>query len=113
MNIERLRIKFQQLSDFKMAGNANSGRKQEKPFRDALRMELASAGEDQRALRSIARALIAKAEDGDMQAIKELADRIDGKVPQGIEGELQHGATDALAVLLTEIAQSGRKITDR
>lgn len=70
-----------------MAGNANSGRKQEKPFKDALRMELAAAGDDQKALRKIARALISKAEDGDMQAIKEFADRIDGKVPQGITGE--------------------------
>lgn len=69
-----------------MAGNANSGRKQEKPFRDALRMELAAAGEDHKALRLVAQALIAKAMDGDMQAIKELADRTDGKVPQGLIG---------------------------
>lgn len=70
-----------------MAGNANSGRRQEKPFRDALRMELAAAGEDSKALRDIARALIAKAADGDMQAIKELADRTDGKVPQAVIGD--------------------------
>jgi len=65
-----------------MAGNANSGRRQEKPFADALRMELAAAGEDHKRLRLIARALLDKAEAGDMQAIKELADRTDGKVPQ-------------------------------
>ena len=70
-----------------MAGNANSGRKQEKPFKDALRMELLAAGDDNKALRKIAKALIEKAETGDMQAIKELADRTDGKVPQGIVGE--------------------------
>jgi len=70
-----------------MAGNANSGRRQERPFRDALRLELAAAGDDSRALRSIAKALIAKAEEGDMQAIKEFADRIDGKVPQGVIGD--------------------------
>lgn len=69
-----------------MAGNSNSGRKQEKPFRDALRLELAAAGDDHKALRRIAQALINKACDGDMQAIKELADRVDGKVPQGIIG---------------------------
>lgn len=70
-----------------MAGNANSGRKQEKPFRDALRLELAAISkDDQRGLRAIARKLIAMAETGDMQAIKELADRTDGKVPQGIVG---------------------------
>lgn len=69
-----------------MAGNANSGRKQEKPFRDALRMELAAAGEDHKALRRIARQLIASAEQGELQAIKELADRIDGKPAQAIIG---------------------------
>lgn len=73
-----------------MAGNANSGRKQEKPFRDALRTELAAAGDDQKALRAVAKALIAKAMDGDMQAIKELADRTDGKVPQAIAGDTEN-----------------------
>lgn len=70
-----------------MAGNANSGRKQEKPFRDALRMEIAEAGGKPQALRNIAKKLIEMAEEGDMQAIKEFADRIDGKVPQGIVGK--------------------------
>jgi hypothetical protein len=69
-----------------MAGNANSGRKAEKPFRDALRMALKEAGEDHRALRIIAAKLIEKAQEGDMQAIKELADRTDGKVAQSIIG---------------------------
>lgn len=70
-----------------MAGNANSGRRQEKPFRDALRMEIAQAGEDHKALRAVAAALLEKAMAGDMQAIKELADRTDGKVPQAIVGD--------------------------
>lgn len=68
-----------------MAGNANSGRKAEKPFRDALRMELAEAGGNPKALRNIAKALIAQAEAGDMQAIKEFADRIDGKAVQQLD----------------------------
>ena len=68
-----------------MAGNANSGRKAEKPFRDALRMELAAAGEDHKVLRGIAARLIAMAESGDMQAIKEIGDRIDGKPAQSTE----------------------------
>lgn len=70
-----------------MAGNANSGRKAEKPFRDALRMQLLEAGEDHKALRAIAAKLMEKALEGDMQAIKELADRTDGKVPQAIVGD--------------------------
>jgi hypothetical protein len=56
------------------------GRPKDKPFAEALRMELKAAGKDHRALRKIARALIAKAEDGDLPAIREIADRLDGKV---------------------------------
>ena len=42
-------------------------------------MELAAAGEDMKKLREIARVHIARCEAGDMQAIKELANRLDGK----------------------------------
>jgi len=70
-----------------MAGNANSGRRQEKPFRDALRMELAEADSNLRGLRAIARRLIDAAAEGKLDAIKELADRIDGKVAQAIVGD--------------------------
>jgi len=38
-------------------------------------------------LRDVANALIEKAIAGDVQAIKEVADRLDGKVPQGIAGD--------------------------
>ncbi|WP_049732852.1 hypothetical protein [Rhizobium ecuadorense] len=69
-----------------MAGNANSGRKQEKPFRDALRLELAAAEKNERGLRLIARKLIEAAEEGKMDAVKEIADRTDGKVAQAIIG---------------------------
>ena len=70
-----------------MAGNKNSGRRQEKPFADALRMELAAAGADHKALRAIAQKLIAQAETGDLAAIKELADRVDGKPRQQLDIE--------------------------
>ena len=72
-----------------MAGNKNSGRRQEKPFADALRMEIAALKDDRRGLRRVARKLIEKAENGDLAAIKELADRTDGKsVQQNVN---QHG----------------------
>jgi hypothetical protein len=58
----------------------------DKPFRDALRLEIADAGEDHRALRKVARALLTKAESGDVQAIREIGDRLDGKPAQAIEG---------------------------
>jgi hypothetical protein len=65
------------------------GRPKEKPFRDALRMEIAQATADDslRSLRRIARKLLDEASEGDLQAIKEVADRMDGKVPQGIVGD--------------------------
>lgn len=71
---------------FQMANTTSRGQQRDKPFRDALRMEIADAGEDRRSLRAVARALLDKAAEGDVQAIKEVGDRLDGKVPQGIIG---------------------------
>jgi hypothetical protein len=56
----------------------------QKPFANALRMEIC-AGNDARHLRAIARKLIEMAEGGDLQAIKEVGDRLDGKCAQVIE----------------------------
>ena len=56
----------------------------QKPFADALRMEIC-AGNDPRHLRAIARKLIEMAEGGDLQAIREIADRLDGKPAHAIE----------------------------
>ena len=61
------------------------GRAAEKPFADALRMEIKAAGEDHQKLRAITRKLLDKAEEGDMQAINCLADRLDGKPSQSVE----------------------------
>jgi hypothetical protein len=60
------------------------GQQRDKIYREALRLELAdmSEGVDLKKLRQIARAHIEKAASGDMQAIKELADRLDGKPAQ-------------------------------
>lgn len=66
-------------------GRPLGAQNKDKPFREALRMEIADAGEDRRSLRAIAGALLMKASEGDVQAIREVADRLDGKVPQGIE----------------------------
>ena len=70
-----------------MAGNANSGRRQEKPFRDALMLEIKAREGDERGLRKIARNLLMQAEANELPAIKELADRVDGKVPQAVIGD--------------------------
>lgn len=84
-----------------MAGRPTGAQNKDKPFRDALRMELNAAGDDHKALRGIARNLISLASKEDpsaMAAIKELADRVDGKVPQGIE----NGDDDAPFKLVVE-----------
>ena len=61
------------------------GRAAEKPFADALRMEIKAAGDDHQKLREIASKLLDKAADGDMQAINCLADRLDGRPAQALE----------------------------
>src|SRR5262245_62784434 len=61
------------------------GQQRDKPYREALRMELAAAGEDMKKLREIAKVHIARCEAGDMQAIKELANRLDGRPAQMLE----------------------------
>jgi hypothetical protein len=55
----------------------------EKPFTDMLRVALQGGG--RRRLRIIADKLAEKAEQGDIQAIREIADRLDGKPAQAIE----------------------------
>jgi hypothetical protein len=54
----------------------------EKPFNDALRIALRG---DPLRLRRIAEKLAEKAEEGDLAAIRELADRLDGKPAQAID----------------------------
>jgi hypothetical protein len=69
-----------------------NGQLRDKPFRDALRMEakLAEQGDDTPApkgsLRWIARQMLLRAGE-ETAAAKEVADRLDGKVPQGIGGD--------------------------
>jgi hypothetical protein len=73
----------------------------EKPFAAALRMELAAAGDSHGELRLIARNLIGLARAGEpaaLQAIREIADRLDGKPKQEAEVTLRQ----ALASELTD-----------
>lgn len=67
------------------SGNPN-GRPKSKPVRDALERVLSERGDDRKALDKAARAFLRRVAKGDVAAFKELADRLDGKVPQGHEG---------------------------
>ena len=61
--------------------------KSEKTFANMLRIAISEANEEGgTALRDVAQALVDKAKTGDVPAIKEIADRLDGKVPQGLIG---------------------------
>jgi hypothetical protein len=79
--ISGLGIKMSYISNAKRVSRGPA----DKPYRDALRMELAAAGEDMKKLREIAKVHIEKAASGDLQAIKELRDTLDGRPAQAIE----------------------------
>lgn len=74
-------------------GNANSGPKREKPFLQALEMELKAGGKDHKALRAIARQLIDKATAGDTASIIEVANRTDGKPTVQVDATLDGSVT--------------------
>lgn len=63
------------------------GRPKSRPFKEALdrAIKASEKGEIKISLDDIALALLTKAKSGDVPAIKELAERYDGKVPQAIE----------------------------
>ena len=67
-----------------------AGRKGEKWWRDAVRVAICEKVEgDDRGrtkLRAVADKLVECAMEGDIQAIKEIGDRLDGKAIQSIEG---------------------------
>ena len=88
------------------------GQQRDKIYREALRLELAdmSEGVDLKKLRQIARAHIEKAAAGDMQAIKELADRLDGRPAQILE----HSGPDSepITKIVNEIVHVHKTVDD-
>lgn len=80
-----------------VVGRSGTNKGKDKPFREALRKRIAEASDDPKRLDRIALKLLGLAEAGDVQAIREVADRLDGKVPQG------HGGDDELPPIKTII----------
>lgn len=65
-------------------GNKNSS-KNNRLWAETIKRAVVQS--DPERLRRIAEALLTKAEDGDLGAIKELGDRLDGKAAQVIQGD--------------------------
>lgn len=70
------------------SGNPGGRPKRAKLFTQSLLASLKKTDADNvEAVQRIADKLVALAESGDVQAIKEIADRVDGKPPQAIVGD--------------------------
>jgi hypothetical protein len=91
-----------------MAGRPK-GAWSEKRFREALQAAVTEEGAGgQKRLRNIAEQLVRAAEGGDIQAIKEVADRLDGKPNQSHDVEVS--ANDRLLSLIEAgIARAGQR----
>ena len=89
-------------------GNKYGGARKVKPFRDALMMEIKAAGDDHKALRKIAAALLAKAASGDVPAINSLADRTDGKVAQALIGDSEEDGVRLVHTIRRRIVEPMR-----
>ena len=72
---------------FQPGNKAAVGGRKEKPWRDALMIALSDHGPDRAALRTIAARCVVDAINGDKDARREIAERLDGKVPQTIGGD--------------------------
>ena len=89
----------------------SQGSKPDKRWRDAI--ALAVTEEDATGkpiLRSLAERLVLSALSGDVTAMKEVGDRLDGKPPQAMA--LQHEVGDTLAELMQMIDGRNRRVTD-
>jgi hypothetical protein len=82
----------------------SAGSKPDKLMRDSLMLALREAtadadGKPTKRLRLVASALVKRAEEGDVPAIREIFDRIDGKSVQ----PLQHDVSNTLEELLDRL----------
>jgi len=76
----------------------------EKSFANMLNIAIKEAveGKEHTKLRAVADALVDKAMAGDVQAIKEVADRLDGKVVQAISGDEEGGPVQIIINRFTD-----------
>ena len=78
----------------------------EKSFANMLNIAIKEATVDGRQkLRAVADALVDEAMNGNIAAIKEVADRLDGKVPQAVVGDDEHDPINLVARVVREIVR--------
>ncbi len=92
-------------------GNKNGSKN--KPWRDAIAWALEKHKNSQtdraQALRDIATQMIDKALGGDMTAMKELGDRLDGKAPQDVQ---VNASVDLATLPIDDLMELFHKISD-
>src|SRR5262245_35449450 len=76
----------------------------DKPFRAALVRALGIADNNPEKLDQLAAALLARAQEGDTTALREVADRLDGRVPQARE---HSGEAQRPLVIVSNVARGG------
>ncbi len=90
---------------FQPGNKLASGGRKDKPWSDALR--LAMCGNDRKALRDLAEVVKSAALAGDMQAMKEIGDRLDGKPMQESHHTIVRTAVELSDHELADIAAGG------
>lgn len=83
-------------------GNRNATKN--KPFAEAINRAIAQ--DDGVRLRAIAEKLLSMAAEGEIQAIKELADRTDGKAMQAVEASGPNGGAIQIEKIVREIVDA-------
>jgi ribosomal protein L17 len=85
------------------SGNPAGAPKRPRIFTQSLLTALKQTDADNvEAIQRIADKLVDLAKDGDVQAIKEIADRVEGKVPQAVVGDPDNPLHVKSAVTLTD-----------
>jgi hypothetical protein len=70
-------------------GRSGTNKGQDKPWREALWKAVCELDGDEKKLVRIARAVVTAASTGDMQAAREIGDRLDGKPRQEIDATVE------------------------
>ena len=84
-------------------GNKNAAGPRDRVFSDAVRR--AAFANDGERLRALAERLLDKAGEGDVSALREAADRIEGKVPQALEHSGPEGEAIKVEKIVREVVK--------